>query len=57
MATVYERLERPLIHVLADMEFAGIKIDPSVLKRLSGKFTKALGEIETEIHKLAGEPL
>ena len=56
MATVYERLERPLIHVLADMEYAGIKIDPSVLKRLSGKFTKALGEIETEIHKLAGEP-
>ncbi len=56
MATVYERLERPLIHVLADMEFAGIKIDPSVLKRLSGKFTKSLGEIETEIHRLAGEP-
>jgi DNA polymerase-1 len=56
MAAVYERLERPLIHILADMEYAGIKVDPSVLKRLSGKFTQSLDEIESEIHKLAGEP-
>jgi DNA polymerase-1 len=53
---VYERLERPLIQVLADMEFAGIRIEPAVLRSLSQKFAVALSEIEKEIHRLAGEP-
>ena len=30
--TVYETLERPLIPVLLDMEFKGIKVDPLILK-------------------------
>jgi len=55
LATVYERLERPLIHVLADMEYAGIKVDPSVLRKLSGKFADTLAELEKTIHTLAGE--
>ncbi len=55
MTTVYERLERPLVPVLAGMEQAGIKVDPALLSRLSGRFAQALGGIEAEIHKLAGE--
>ncbi len=55
MASVYERLERPLIHVLAEMECAGVKVDPAVLKRLSGKFTESLAGLEKEIYSLAGE--
>ncbi len=31
VTTVYETLERPLVPVLADMEMAGVRIDPSVL--------------------------
>ena len=53
--TVYETLERPLTMVLADMERAGITIDPEMLRRLSNDFGKKQGALETEIHKLAGE--
>ncbi len=54
-ATVYETLERPLVSVLADMEREGVMIDPEMLRRLSNDFAKAQAEMETEIHKLAGE--
>ncbi|MBI2707678.1 MAG: DNA polymerase I [Proteobacteria bacterium] len=53
--TVYETLERPLIPVLVDMEYRGIKVDPLILKKLSGEFEKRLSEIETLIHQEAGE--
>ncbi|MGZ5930079.1 MAG: DNA polymerase I, partial [Rhizomicrobium sp.] len=52
---VYETLERPLVMVLADMEHAGITIDPEMLRRLSNDFGKKQGGLEIEIHKLAGE--
>jgi len=52
---VYETLERPLTMVLADMERAGITIDPDMLRRLSNDFGKIQGGLETQIHKLAGE--
>ena len=52
---VYETLERPLTMVLADMERAGITIDPEMLRRLSNDFGKIQGGLETQIHKLAGE--
>ncbi len=54
LASVYETLERPLIDVLADMERAGIKVDPKRLKALSDDFTKRLAKLEKDIHKLAG---
>jgi DNA polymerase-1 len=53
--TVYETLERPLIAVLADMEYAGIMIDPDLLRRLSNDFAKLQAAMEKDIHKLAGE--
>lgn len=53
--SVYETLERPLTMVLADMERAGITIDPDMLRRLSNDFGKTQGGLETQIHKLAGE--
>jgi DNA polymerase-1 len=53
--TVYETLERPLISVLADMESAGITIDPDLLRRLSNDFAQLQAKMEKEIHKLAGE--
>ncbi len=55
MTAVYERLERPLVSVLAEMEYAGIKVDRQVLSRLSGLFAQELGGIEAEIYALAGE--
>ncbi|HVZ27676.1 MAG TPA: DNA polymerase I [Rhizomicrobium sp.] len=52
--SVYETLERPLVMVLADMERAGITINPDLLRRLSNDFGKVQAGLETEIHKLAG---
>ena len=51
---VYETLERPLVMVLADMERAGIAIDPDQLRKLSNDFAKDQVKLEKEIHKLAG---
>ena len=54
MATVYERIERPLIDVLEDMESAGIKVDVNVLKSLSDDFEKRIATLGDAIHELAG---
>lgn len=56
MAVVYEDIERPLIQVISDMEKNGIKVDLSVLKRLSQHFADRIGALEKEIHALAGHP-
>jgi DNA polymerase-1 len=55
LTTVYETLERPLVPILTEMERAGIKVERQILSRLSGQFAQALGGLEAEIHKLAGE--
>jgi DNA polymerase-1 len=54
MTTVYETLERPLVRVLADMERAGIKVDRSILSRLTTTFSQRVARLETEIYDLAG---
>ena len=56
MLTVYETLERPLVPVLVNMEYNGIKVDRDILERLSNEFAVRLAELETEIHNLAGHP-
>jgi DNA polymerase-1 len=53
--TVYETLERPLVATLAEMERAGIVIDPDLLKKLSNDFAQSMAAYEKEIFKLAGE--
>lgn len=52
---VYERLERPLVAVLARMEDRGITIDRQILSRLSGELAQGAAALEDEIYKLAGE--
>lgn len=56
MASVYEDIERPLIPVIAKMELEGIRIDPALLRSMSGEFGKKLMELEADIHRLAGHP-
>ncbi|WP_306117234.1 MULTISPECIES: DNA polymerase I [unclassified Roseitalea] len=55
LAAVYERLERPMVNVLARMEAYGISVDRQILSRLSGEFAQKAAAIEAEIHELAGE--
>ncbi|MGJ3260472.1 MAG: DNA polymerase I [Rhodospirillales bacterium] len=54
MTTVYERLERPLVYVLEEMERTGIKVDAGKLKGFSADFEKRMAELEAHAHKLAG---
>jgi DNA polymerase-1 len=56
LSTVYETLERPLAAVLADMEVAGIAVDPEHLRRLSNDFSLRMAEFEAKAHSLAGRP-
>ncbi len=55
LMSVYERLERPLVDVLARMEERGIAVDRQVLSRLSGDLAQAAAAYEDEIYALAGE--
>jgi DNA polymerase-1 len=56
LLTVYETLERPLPPVLADIEVAGIRVAPHVLRELSQRFAARIAEQEAEAHRLAGHP-
>jgi len=52
---LFRELELPLIPVLAEMEWAGVKLDLELLKKLSAEFAVELKIREEEIHRLAGE--
>jgi DNA polymerase I len=54
MTAVYETLERPLVGILAAMERAGVKVDRSILSRLSSTFAQRIARLEEEIYTLAG---
>ncbi len=56
LVTVYETLERGMPAVLADMERAGVRVDPDRLKRLSSEFGLRMAELEQQAHQLAGRP-
>jgi DNA polymerase-1 len=56
LLTVYETLERPLPPVLAQMENAGIRIDPDQLRHLSNDFSMRMAELEAEATRLVGRP-
>lgn len=51
---LYWNLERPLIRVLVDMEWNGIRVDAEELKRQSEQVTARLQTLMGEIHQLAG---
>tara|TARA_Y100001960_G_scaffold278197_1_gene309480 strand:+ start:31 stop:2802 length:2772 start_codon:yes stop_codon:yes gene_type:complete len=50
----YELFEKPMINLLSEMEFNGIKIDKNYLQILSKRFEKRIKKIEEEIYSLAG---
>lgn len=52
---LYNNMEMPLISVLSDMEWQGVKIDTAHLKAYSLQLTKELNEIEQQAREQAGE--
>ncbi len=51
---VYEKIDLPLSAVLAEMERAGIRVDPKELDKMSQSMEKEVRRLEKEIWKLAG---
>ena len=52
---VYERVDRPLVPVVAGMERHGIKVDRARLAKLSEEFAFETSRLEGEIHEIAGQ--
>lgn len=52
---LFEDIELPMARVLADMEWAGVRIDSAELHRQSLELTEKLRAIEEEAYDLAGE--
>lgn len=53
LSGLFNKLEMPLVEVLAEMEFNGIKVDVPRLKVLSERFGKRLDQLRAEIFALA----
>ena len=53
---LFRDIEMPLVPVLAQMEFNGVRIDTDALRETSALYTRRLQEIEQEIYSLAGQP-
>jgi DNA polymerase-1 len=49
-------VETPLVEVLADMEYEGIRVDTARLQELHDEYTKRLHEIEVQIEEIADHP-
>jgi DNA polymerase I len=51
---VYEKIDLPLAQVLADVERAGVRVDPKELDKMSKSMEKEVRRLEKEIWKLSG---
>ena len=51
---LYERIEMPLIEVLATMEHNGVKVDVGQLRSYSARLSLELAEIEGKVRELSG---
>ena len=52
---LYNGMELPLAHVLADIESTGIKVDRKILSSYGTILDRRIGELTAKIHNLAGE--
>lgn len=51
---LHDRLELPMVGVLADMEDLGIRVDSSVLSALKVQLSREVSGLEARIHEVAG---
>lgn len=57
LGSLLHSLELPLVDVLVEMEYNGIKVDVERLGKLSRSYGRRMEASEREIHQLAGRPL
>ena len=55
MLELFTDIEMPLITVLANMEYDGVKVDASILKDMEEEMSTRISGIEQEIYSLVGE--
>ena len=53
---LYQQIEEPMIDVLADMEWTGVRIDSAALAEYQTELQKELTDLEWKIRELADEP-
>ncbi|MBI4552704.1 MAG: DNA polymerase I, partial [Candidatus Latescibacteria bacterium] len=51
---LFDRVEMPLLPVLAEMELAGMAIDVPFLEKMSQQFENDLGQLMGEVYRIAG---
>ena len=56
MAELYATIENPLVGVLAEMEFVGIAVDMTELKRLNQHLTSESERLAAELQRVVGRP-
>jgi DNA polymerase I len=56
LTELFTQVELPLIDVLVELEYNGIKINPARLAELSAQYGRRLETLEKEIHEQAGRP-
>ncbi len=54
LTPLFDEVEMPLVEVLTELEYNGIRIDTELLGRLSVKYGELLARVESEIYELAG---
>ena len=52
---LFQDVEVPLVEVLADMEYAGVRVDRATLKEISDSLGESAKEAEIKIYDIAGE--
>ncbi|MCK6474715.1 MAG: DNA polymerase I [Planctomycetes bacterium] len=55
LAKLMDEIETPLIEVLAEMEWTGVRIDAKLLQDMSGNLAEQLAAMEEDIYRQAGE--
>ncbi len=53
--SLYDDLEVPLIEVLGEMEFTGVRLDVPLLQTMSAAMAKDLTRLEDDLYQLAGK--
>lgn len=55
MTTLYQTIDLPMAMTLVDMEAEGVKVDRTILARLSKQFAETMEQLQSDIHAEAGE--
>jgi len=54
LLTLFSELEVPLVEILAEMEYLGVRVDERRLSELGREFESRMADLEREIYELAG---